>query len=115
MALEELERVSLGYEEDLASLKAALTAEQPASPSGDGQEPSGHGQEPNRNHVELPINGNPSEPSQSAGAGGCDAFGQSCSDVTPRVIQRKVPKEASPAQQPLFLRVGLLWQRFMCM
>lgn len=108
MALEELERVSLGYEEDLASLKAALTAEQPASPSGDGQEP-------NRNHVELPINGNPSEPSQSAGAGGCDAFGQSCSDVTPRVIQRKVPKEASPAQQPLFLRVGLLWQRFMCM
>ncbi|CAL5218675.1 g382 [Coccomyxa viridis] len=47
VALEELGRVCKGYEDDLASLRAALTAGQPASPAGSGEELSGHHAESN--------------------------------------------------------------------
>ena len=97
VALEELERVCGGHTGDVASLKAALTAEQPVSPAGPMQGPE-HPAE-----LQPPVDTSPLAPVHPVAAIGWKASSESCSDAPPTVIedgsdrQSKLPKEASPS------------------
>ena len=94
VALEELGRVCKGYEDDLASLKAALTAGQPASPAESGEILDGY-------HADInpALNGNPSAPSQPMDIDGRKGTSNSCSDAPLAALRKKakLPKEASPS------------------